>query len=44
MLAEMPPAAFVRDGRRLAMAAELRHHMNERLETALRGIGWNFGK
>ena len=44
-LAQLAPGATVHfTSCNLGMAAELRHHMNDRLETALRGIGWNFGK
>jgi antagonist of KipI len=28
----------------LGMAAELRHHLKERLASALRGIAWNYGQ
>ena len=44
-LAQLAPGGSVHFARcDLGMAAELRHHMNERLQTALRGIAWNFGQ
>lgn len=44
-LAQLAPGGKVHFTRcDLGMAAELRHHMKERLETALRGIAWNFGQ
>ena len=44
-LAQLAPGATVHFvGCDLGMAAQLRHHMKERLQTALRGIAWNFGQ
>jgi allophanate hydrolase subunit 2 len=44
-LAQLAPGGTVHFGRcDLGIAAELRHHMSERLEAALRGIAWNYGQ
>jgi antagonist of KipI len=44
-LAQMAPGQTVHFARcGLDSAAELRRHMQERLDTALRGIAWNYGK
>jgi antagonist of KipI len=44
-LAQLAPGGSVHFSRcDLGMAAELRHHMKQRLETALRGIAWNYGQ
>jgi antagonist of KipI len=44
-LAQLAPGGTVHFARcDLGMAAELRHHMNERLAAALRGIAWNYGQ
>jgi len=44
-LAQLAPGGTVHFvGCDLGMAAQLRHHMKERLQTALRGIAWNFGQ
>jgi antagonist of KipI len=44
-LAQLAPGGTVHFARcDLGIAAELRHHMNERLEVALRGIAWNYGQ
>lgn len=44
-LAQLPPGGTVHFTRcDLGIAAELRHHMSERLEVALRGIAWNYGQ
>jgi antagonist of KipI len=44
-LAQLAPGGSVHFARcDLGMAAELRHHMKQRLETALRGIAWNYGQ
>ena len=44
-LAQLAPGSTVHFARcDLAMAAELRHHMSERLATALRGIAWSYGQ
>jgi antagonist of KipI len=44
-LAQMAPGATVHFARcSLEDAAELRRHSQERLDTALRGIEWNYGK
>jgi antagonist of KipI len=43
-LAQMAPGGKVHFARcSLQDAAELRRHLNERLETAMRGIAWNYG-
>jgi antagonist of KipI len=43
-LAQLAPGGKVHFARcNLDTAAELRHHMQERLETALRGIAWSYG-
>jgi antagonist of KipI len=44
-LAQLAPGGTVHFARcDLGMAAELRHHLNERLAAALRGIAWNYGQ
>lgn len=44
-LAQLAPGGTVHFARcDLGIAAELRHHMSERLEVALRGIAWNYGQ
>ena len=44
-LAQLAPGGTVHFARcDLGIAAELRHHMNERLQAALRGIAWNYGQ
>jgi antagonist of KipI len=44
-LAQLAPGGTVHFARcDLGMAAELRHHMGERLSAALRGIAWNYGQ
>jgi antagonist of KipI len=44
-LAQLAPGGTVHFARcDLGIAAELRHHMGERLEVALRGIAWNYGQ
>jgi len=44
-LAQLAPGGTVHFARcDLGIAAELRHHMSERLEAALRGIAWNYGQ
>jgi antagonist of KipI len=44
-LAQLAPGGTVHFARcDLGMAAELRHHMSERLGAALRGIAWNYGQ
>jgi antagonist of KipI len=44
-LAQLAPGGKVHFARcDLGMAAELRHHMKERMESALRGIAWNYGQ
>ena len=44
-LAQLAPGGTVHFARSdLGMAAELRHHLNERLAVALRGIAWNYGQ
>ena len=44
-LAQLAPGGSVHFSRcDLGMAAELRHHMKERLAAALRGIAWNYGQ
>jgi len=44
-LAQLAPGGTVHFARcDLGTAAELRHHMSERLEVALRGIAWNYGQ
>jgi antagonist of KipI len=44
-LAQLAPGGSVHFMRcDLGMAAELRHHMKERLSSALRGIAWNYGQ
>jgi antagonist of KipI len=44
-LAQLAPGGSVHFARcDLGMAAELRHHMKERLAAALRGIAWNYGQ
>lgn len=44
-LAQLAPGSTVHFARcDLGMAAELRHHMGERLATALRGIAWSYGQ
>jgi antagonist of KipI len=44
-LAQLAPGGTVHFTRcDLGMAAELRHHMDERLSAALRGIAWNYGQ
>jgi antagonist of KipI len=44
-LAQLAPGGSVHFSRcDLGMAAELRHHMKERLASALRGIAWNYGQ
>jgi antagonist of KipI len=44
-LAQLAPGGTVHFARcDLGMAAELRHHMGERLASALRGIAWNYGQ
>jgi len=44
-LAQLAPGGTVHFARcDLGLAAELRHHIKERLETALRGIAWNYGQ
>ncbi len=43
-LAQLAPGGTVHFARcSLETAAELRHHMQERLDTALRGIAWSYG-
>lgn len=44
-LAQMAPGATVHFARcSLRDAAELRRHLHERMETALRGIAWSYGR
>lgn len=44
-LAQLAPGGAVHFARcDLALAAELRHHLHERLDAALRGIAWNYGQ
>jgi antagonist of KipI len=44
-LAQLAPGGTVHFARcDLALAAELRHHVKERLAAALRGIAWNYGQ
>jgi antagonist of KipI len=44
-LAQLAPGGSVHFTRcDLGMAAELRHHLKERLSSALRGIAWNYGE
>ncbi|OGA79120.1 MAG: hypothetical protein A3G81_00195 [Betaproteobacteria bacterium RIFCSPLOWO2_12_FULL_65_14] len=44
-LAQLAPGGTVHFARcDLGIAAELRRHMSERLEAALRGIAWNYGQ
>jgi antagonist of KipI len=44
-LAQLAPGGSVHFSRcDLGMAAELRHHSQERLLSALRGIAWNYGQ
>ena len=44
-LAQLAPGGTVHFARcDLGLAAELRHHMGERLDAALRGIAWNYGQ
>jgi antagonist of KipI len=44
-LAQLAPGGTVHFARcDLGMAAELRHHVKERLSSALRGIAWNYGQ
>jgi antagonist of KipI len=44
-LAQLAPGGSVHFARcDLGMAAELRHHLKERLSAALRGIAWNYGQ
>jgi antagonist of KipI len=44
-LAQLAPGGTVHFSRcDLGMAAELRHHLKERLASALRGIAWNYGQ
>ena len=44
-LAQLAPGGTVHFARcDLGLAAELRHHMKERLSAALRGIAWNYGQ
>ena len=44
-LAQLAPGGTVHFARcDLGLAAELRHHMGERMRTALRGIAWNYGQ
>ena len=44
-LAQLAPGGTVHFARcDLGMAAELRHHLSERLAAAVRGIAWNYGQ
>jgi antagonist of KipI len=44
-LAQLAPGGAVHFARcDLGLAAELRHHVKERLSAALRGIAWNYGQ
>ena len=44
-LAQLAPGGTVHFARcDLGLAAELRHHVKERLSSALRGIAWNYGQ
>jgi antagonist of KipI len=44
-LAQLVPGSSVHFARcDLGLAAELRHHVKERLDSALRGIAWNYGQ
>jgi biotin-dependent carboxylase-like uncharacterized protein len=44
-LAQLAPGGTVHFARcDLGLAAELRHHLGERLSAALRGIAWNYGQ
>lgn len=44
-LAQLAPGGTVHFARcDLGLAAELRHHMKDRMLTALRGIAWNYGQ
>jgi antagonist of KipI len=44
-LAQLAPGSSVHFARcDLGLAAELRHHVKERLDAALRGIAWNYGQ
>jgi antagonist of KipI len=44
-LAQLAPGGTVHFARcDLGLAAELRHHLSERLSAALRGIAWNYGQ
>jgi antagonist of KipI len=44
-LAQLAPGGTVHFARGdLGLAAELRHHLSERLSAALRGIAWNYGQ
>jgi antagonist of KipI len=44
-LAQLAPGGTVHfAGCDLGLAAELRHHLGERLDAALRGIAWNYGQ
>ena len=44
-LAQLAPGGKVHFARcDLGIAAELRHHLSDRLESALRGIAWNYGQ
>jgi allophanate hydrolase subunit 2 len=44
-LAQLAPGGTVHFARcDLGLAAELRHHLGERVSAALRGIAWNYGQ